>query len=89
MINFDEMQNKAMAIIAAYETVQTGLEADEEKKAAIEAPIDENYTLIGVRGGETFIIQSADGTEQMDFIPDDEWEPGDIVGAYLSLYFQK
>ena len=38
-------------------------------------------------GTQNLPIMSADGTEQIDFIPDDDWEPGDIVGAYLNLYF--
>lgn len=87
MINFNEMNQKASAIIQAYESVCELLESNPDNKAAVEVPINEAYVLIGIRGGATFLIMSADGTEQIDFIPDDDWEPGDIVGAYLNLYF--
>lgn len=87
MINFNEMTIKAASIIAAYENVCELLESDPDNKAAVEVPIDEAYVLIGIRDGATFIIMSNDGSEQIDFIPDDDWTPGDLIGAYIDLYF--
>lgn len=86
-MNFSEMNQKASAIIQAYESAHDLLESNPDNQAAVEVPIDEAYVLIGIRGGATYIIMSVDGSEQLDFIPDDDWEPGDIVGAYLNLYF--
>ena len=88
MINFDEMSNKIDLIVKAMKTIETALGFDDDKCVAVEAPIDETYSLIAVRGGEAWFIM--EGQEiRYDFIPDDEWTYGDIIGAYVDLYFER
>ena len=87
MTKFEEMSFRAALAVKAYEAVENGLAADDV--AASSCPIDDEYILIGVRGGETYIIQKLDGSEQADFIPEDEWGVGDLVGYYVNLYVNR
>lgn len=88
MINFEEMRNKVDAVVKAMEKVETALGFDDDKTAAVEVPIDETFSLVAVRGGEAWFIM--EGKEiRYDFIPDDDWTYGDIVGAYVDLYFER
>ena len=87
-MNFDELRNKVDMIISAYEKVEAALGFNDDKAVAVEAQIDETYSLVAVRGGEAMFIMSGDGIV-LDYIPDDDWTPGDIVGGYLDLYFTR
>ena len=88
LLDFEEIRNKADAIIEAYSKVEDLLARDDSKTVAVEVPIDETYNLVAVRGGEAMFI--VDGVNHdhivLDYIPDDEWTPGDVIGGYLDLY---
>ena len=91
MINFEDMRTKVDAIIEAYSKVEDLMGRDDSKAAAVEVPIDETYSLVAVRGGEAMFI--VDGTNRdhivLDYLPDDEWTPGDVIGGYLDLYIER
>ena len=91
MINFEDVRAKVDAIVEAYSKVEDLMGRDDSKAAAVEVPIDETYSLVAVRGGEAMFI--VDGANRdhivLDYIPDDEWTPGDIIGGYLDLYIER
>ena len=88
MNNFDEVRTKVNNIVEALEQIAMLLGRDDDKAAAFEVRIDESYSLVAVRGGDVLCIMEGD-LVVMDYVPDDEWTIGDIVGGYLDLYFTK
>jgi hypothetical protein len=38
-----------------------------------------------VRGGAAMFILEGDNIV-LDYIPDDEWTPGDVIGGFIDLY---
>lgn len=84
-MNFDELRTKAEAVIKAYEQIEELLGQNDDKAAAIEVQIDETYSLVAVRGGAAMFILEGDNIV-LDYIPDDDWTPGDIIGGFIDLY---
>ena len=91
MINFEDVRTKVDAIIEAYSKVEDLMGRDDSKAAAVEVPIDETYSLVAVRGGEAMFIVDGENRDHivLDYIPDDEWTPGDVIGGYLDLYIER
>ena len=85
MKDFSKIREKMDAIVTAMEKTAELSDRDDSKTVAFEVPIDEEYSLVTVRGGDTVLIMSGD-VVVLDFIPDDEFTIGDIIGGYLSLY---
>lgn len=85
MKDFSMIREKLDAIVKAMEKTAELTGNDDSKTVAFEVPIDEVYSLVTVRGGDTVLIMSGDDVV-LDFIPDDEFTTGDIIGGYLSLY---
>ena len=79
------IREKMDSIVTAMEKTAELSDRDDSKVVAFEVPIDEVYSLVTVRGGDTVLIMSGDDVV-LDFIPDDEFTSGDIIGGYLSLY---
>lgn len=86
--NFEDVRARVNIIVEALEQIAMLLGRDDNKAAAFEVQIDENYNLVAVRGGDVLCIVEGDNVV-MDYVPDDEWTIGDIVGGYLDLYFTK
>ena len=86
--NFEDLRTKVNQIVEALEQIAMLLGHNDDKAAAFEVPIDETYSLVAVRGGDVLCIVEGDNVV-MDYVPDDEWTIGDIVGGYLDLYFTK
>ncbi len=84
-MNFDEIRAKAEAVIKACEQIEELLGQNDDKAAAIEVRIDETYSLVAVRGGAAMFIMEDDNIV-LDYIPDDDWTLGDIIGGFVDLY---
>lgn len=85
-MNFDEFREKINNIVSALEQIMMLLVRDDDKAAAFEVQIDETYSLVAVRGGDVLCIVEGDNVV-MDYVPDDEFTIGDIIGGYMDLYF--
>lgn len=88
MNKFEEMGFRALLIVKAYETVENDLATENAVESS--CPIDDEYILIGIRGGKIYVIQKRDGSERADFIPEEDGsEAGDIIGYYVNLYVNR
>lgn len=85
-MNFDDFREKINNIVSALEQIMMLLVRDDDKTAAFEVQIDETYSLVAVRGGDVLCIVEGDNVV-MDYVPDDEFTIGDIIGGYMDLYF--
>lgn len=84
-MNFDEVRTKAEAVIRACEQIEELLGKNDDKAAAIEVQIDETYSLVAVRGGAAMFVLEGNNIV-LDYIPDDDWTLGDIIGGFIDLY---
>lgn len=87
MNNIEIIREKADAVISAVEKIQNLLGLDDDKAAAVETVVDERYSLIAVRGGQAWFVMEGDEVI-LDFIPDDDFNEGDIIGGFISLYLE-
>ena len=85
-MNFDDFREKINNIVSALEQIMMILGRDDDKAAAFEVQIDETYSLVAVRGGDVLCIVEGNNVV-MDYVPDDEFTIGDIIGGYMDLYF--
>ena len=91
MINVEQISEKTVAFVCAYEEVGKMVYANElNHEIAVAARIDEQYALVSAFNGDFWAIAKVEGNELAFWYgPEDEWTFGDLLGGYLDLYFEK
>lgn len=92
MLKINEVNEKVLAITSAYERVCKKLEGnDTHDIVCAETNIDKLYKFVMWDGSQICAICRADnGIETYLFdSEEDDWTIGDLIGAYLDLYFER